>query len=82
MPAATVTSKGQVTIPKAVREILGVKAGDRLVFVQLEDGRIVVEPETVDIRSLRGMLGHQGPPVTVEEMDEAIARAAEESALP
>ena len=76
MPATTVTAKGQVTIPKAIRDALGVKPGDRVVFLQQVDGRIVVEPETVDVRSLKGMLKHTGSAVTVEEMNDAIARAA------
>ena len=76
MAAAKVTSKGQITIPKAVRDLLGVKAGDRVVFVQQPDGRVVVEGETVDVRSLRGMLKHQGKSVSVDEMNETIARAA------
>ena len=76
MPAATVTSKGQITIPKAIRELLGVRPGDRVVFVRRPAGEVVVEAETVDVRSLRGMLGHDGPTVTVEEMNEAIAKAA------
>lgn len=76
MPAATVTVKGQVTIPKAIREVLGVRPGDRVVFLRQGDGRVTVEAETVDVRSLRGMLRHRGKPVTVEEMNRAIARAA------
>ena len=76
MAAATVTSKGQITIPKAIRDLLGVKAGDRVVFVRQPDGRVVVEAETVDVRSLRGMLKHRGNSVSVDEMNETIARAA------
>lgn len=75
MPTATVTSKGQITIPKVIRDLLGVKAGDRLVFVRRPAGDVVVEAESVDVRSLRGMLKHKGPAVSVEEMDEAIGRA-------
>jgi AbrB family looped-hinge helix DNA binding protein len=82
MPATTVTTKGQVTIPKRIRDALGIRAGDRVVFFRAEDGRIVVEPETVDIRSLRGILKHEGPPVSVEEMNAAIAQEAAKSALP
>ncbi len=76
MAAATVTSKGQITIPKAIRDLLGVKAGDRVVFVRQPDGRVVVEGETVDVRSLRGLLKHRGKSVSVDEMNETIARAA------
>ena len=76
MPAATLTSKGQITIPKAIRDLLGVKSGDRIVFVSRPDGEIVVAAETVDVRHLRGMLKHDGPAVSIEEMNEAIARSA------
>jgi AbrB family looped-hinge helix DNA binding protein len=76
MPAATVTSKGQVTIPKVIRDAMGVRPGDRVRFTRREDGTVVVEPETVDVRSLRGSLkGFAKRVVTVEEMNEAIADA-------
>jgi len=77
MPATTVTSKGQVTIPKAIREAMGVNPGDRVRFTQREDGTVVVEPETVDVRSLYGRFKRYGSrPVTVDEMNEAIVQAA------
>ena len=79
MPATTVTTKGQVTIPKPIRDALGIQSGDRVVFYRAEDGRIVVEPETVDIRSLRGILKHEGPPVSLEEMEVAVSREAAKS---
>ena len=46
MPTSTVTSKGQITIPKKVRERLGLSSGDRLLFRFDEEGRLVVEPES------------------------------------
>jgi len=76
MPSTTVTSKGQVTIPKDIRDALGVKAGDRVLFLQRPDGRVVVEAETIDARSLRGMLKHRGEPVTIEQMEESIVEGA------
>ncbi|MCK5797385.1 MAG: type II toxin-antitoxin system PrlF family antitoxin [Deltaproteobacteria bacterium] len=76
MPAATITSKGQITIPKAIRELLGLKPGNRLVFVPRPNGEVIVKAETVDVRSLRGMLKHDGPAVSVEEMNKAIAQSA------
>lgn len=82
MPATTITSKGQVTIPKAIRELLGVRAGDRVSFFQTQDGQIVVQAETVDLRSLRGVLAHEGPAVSLEEMEEAIAEGALASGRP
>lgn len=76
MPTATVTSKGQITLPKEIRDTLGVQSGDRVLFWRNPQGQIVVEAETVDLRSLRGMLKGKGPRLTIEEMNEAIAQGA------
>ena len=76
MPTATITSKGQITVPKEIRDHLGVAAGDRLSFQIGSTGEVVVEPETVDVRTLRGMLKHRGRPVSLEAMDRAIRRGA------
>ena len=77
MPATTITSKGQVTIPKAIRDALGVGPGDRVLFVHHEDGTVVVEPETVDVRSLCGRFSHFATEaVSVEDMNDAIAQTA------
>ena len=78
---AAVTSKGQITIPKAIREHLHVKAGDRVKFFIHPDGTVVILP-TVPITALRGMLHWKGPAVTIEEMNEAIAEGAVASGLP
>lgn len=72
MTAATVTSKGQITLPKSVRQRLGIEAGDRVEFVESEHGFLVV-PATRDIRSLKGLVPKPKKPVTVEEMKRAIA---------
>jgi len=72
MPTATVTSKGQITIPKAVREELGLIEGDRVAFRVLEDGSVVVEPETVDLLDLKGALKPKRKGVTLTDMNEAI----------
>lgn len=79
MSTATVTSKGQITIPKEVREMLGVQPGDRLLFWRNPEGQIVVEPQTIPLMSLKGMLKGLRRGVTVEEMNEAIAQAAAEA---
>ena len=72
MPTATVTSKGQITIPKAVREELGLTEGDRVAFRVLEDGSVIVEPETVNLLDLKGVLKPKRKGVTVADMDAAI----------
>ena len=56
MAIATLTTKGQITIPKEVREHLGVDAGDRLNFETREDGTVVVTPMTRHVRELAGLL--------------------------
>ena len=74
MAAATLTSKGQTTIPKEIREFLGIGPGDKLDFVVESDGRVILRPATLDVRQLRGMLKRSGrKTVTLEEMDKAIA---------
>ena len=75
MPTATVTSKGQVTIPKAVRDLLQLEAGDEIDFMLTERGDVVVRPVSVDVRDLRGILERsRRRTVTVEQMNAAILR--------
>jgi AbrB family looped-hinge helix DNA binding protein len=75
MPSATVTSKGQITVPKGVREALGVQPGDRLAFRVGADGTVTVEAETVDVRSLRGMIKSAVRGVSIDDMSEAVRRS-------
>lgn len=76
MLESSVTKKGQTTLPKPVRDTLGVQAGDRVRYVVL-DGEVRILPVR-PIRRLFGALKHDGPPVTVEEMERAVADAAAE----
>ncbi len=73
MASATVTSKGQITLPKSVRDRLGIEAGDRLEFVESKQGFLVVAA-TRDIRSLKGGIGRPKKPVTIEDMNSAIEK--------
>lgn len=74
MAAATLTSKGQTTIPKEIRDFLGIGSGDKLDFVVESDGRVILRPANLDVRQLRGMLKRSGrKAVTLEEVDKAIA---------
>jgi AbrB family looped-hinge helix DNA binding protein len=75
MATATVTSKGQVTIPLEVRNRLGIKAGTRLEFVERADGTYELFAATGSVRDLAGMFTRSGPPISVEQMDEAIGDA-------
>lgn len=73
---AVLTSKGQVTIPKAVRTRLGVDTGDRIEFIDGGDGTFIVRAATQDVRALKGIIARPRKAVTVEEMRAAIARRA------
>jgi antitoxin PrlF len=75
MTRATLTSKGQITIPKEVRERLGVEAGDHLEFVEQERGVYKVIAATRDVRHLKGMVPRPAQPVSVEDMKAAVRRA-------
>ncbi|HTZ17865.1 MAG TPA: AbrB/MazE/SpoVT family DNA-binding domain-containing protein [Dissulfurispiraceae bacterium] len=75
MPAATITSKGQTTIPKEIRDHLHLKPGDRLDFVVAEDGRVSIEPATIDVSELRGILRRTGMKALSDaEIKEAVRR--------
>ena len=74
MPAATITSKGQITIPKEVRDALGVGAGDRLEFVAEEEGVYKVVAATRDVSHLKGLVPKPAKAVSVEAMNRAAAR--------
>ena len=76
MPAAKVTSKGQVTIPKEVRQALGVEPGDRVSFVLRPDGVVEMMARTGSLLDLAGVLGERRLGVTVEDMDAAISEVA------
>lgn len=76
MPSATVTSKGQVTLPKEIRDHLGVRQGDRVEFRRDRAGRVWVEPATHDLIALKGLFGPVERPRSQEELDEAIRRGA------
>lgn len=69
---ATVTSKGQITIPKAVRDALHLRAGDRLDFVVQADGAVRVLPVKGSVKALKGILPKPARPVSLEEMEQAI----------
>lgn len=76
MATATLTSKGQLTIPLAVRQRLGLKTGDRIDFVFAADGSITLLPVRIPFENLRGILRSPAgrAPLTLDDMDRAIAR--------
>jgi len=70
---ATITSKGQITLPKAVRTKLKLQAGHRVEFIETDAG-FLVKPATRDIRSLKGILPKPRRRVTIEAMNRSLAR--------
>ncbi len=75
MPTATVTSKGQVTIPKAVRDVLRIDSGDQIDFIVTDRGDVLVRGVNIDVRELKGLLKRpRRRGVTVDEMNKAILR--------
>lgn len=73
MTTATLTSKGQITIPAAVRASLGVEAGDRVEFVEISAGHFELVAATRPVTALKGMIRKPEKPVTISEMNAAIA---------
>jgi AbrB family looped-hinge helix DNA binding protein len=76
VPIAILTSKGQITIPKVVREGLGVETGDRVEFVEREPGVYTVIAATRDVRDLKGMIPRPPRQVSLEDMNRAVRRRA------
>lgn len=74
MSTATLTSKGQITVPAAVRQALGVDAGDRVEFVEIAPGRFEFIAATRSVTALKGMFGKPRKAVSIKEMNAAIAR--------
>ena len=76
MSTATLTSKGQITIPKGIRDALALEPGDRLSFELRDDGIVELRAETRDLMSLFGTIKPTKRGVTVEQMKIDIAKAA------
>ena len=75
----TLTSKGQVTIPKAVRDALHLRTGDRLDFILQPDGTVRVLPVKGSVKALKGILPKPARAVSLEDMERAIRlRAGQE----
>ncbi|WP_305045391.1 AbrB/MazE/SpoVT family DNA-binding domain-containing protein [Geoalkalibacter sp.] len=74
MSLATLRLKGQVTIPADVRQRLGLQAGDRIEFVQVESSEYVIKPAVEDVRSLKGLLRKPANPISIEDMSATVRR--------
>lgn len=77
MPVARLTSKGQLVIPKEIREYMQLQPGDQLDFMVRDDGEVVIRPVVADVTALRGMLKTPGrKPVSLASMKKAIRKRA------
>jgi antitoxin PrlF len=80
LAAAKITSKGQITIPVQVRAALGVDPGDRIEFVEVGKGEFNIVAATRSVKELKGLFrGRRSKPVSIEEMNAAIAKGASRS---
>lgn len=75
MTTATLTAKGQITIPGPIRKDMQIEQGDRLEFVKIGEGRYEVIPASKDISTIKGIVKAKRP-VSIEEMKEAIKNRA------
>ena len=79
MHRASVSTKGQLVIPKALRERLGLHAGDKVDFLVQENGDVVLRPATIHVQSLFGCLKpRNGKVASLEDMERAIRDGAAE----
>jgi antitoxin PrlF len=74
MATASLTSKGQITIPIEVRKDLGLKTGDKIAFIKNERGEYVLKPKTGSVMNLLGMFKAPEKPLSIEEMNEAVGK--------
>ncbi|RLC10566.1 MAG: AbrB family transcriptional regulator [Deltaproteobacteria bacterium] len=81
MTSAAMTDRGQITVPKKIREYLGIRAGDRINFEMTPGRAVVLRPcdRTLSVRDVCGIL-KTDKTVSVEEMDAAIASYHREKA--
>ncbi|HYN39967.1 MAG TPA: AbrB/MazE/SpoVT family DNA-binding domain-containing protein [Rhodospirillales bacterium] len=78
MATATITAKGQTTIPKSVRDRLQLKPGDRVEFVVREDGTALMVPATMTLAQLKASIPPPATALTLDEIETVIARRAVE----
>ena len=70
------TSKGQITLPKPLRERLHLNTGDRVELLLGDDGRVALVPTSAPVTRLKGMVPPRARPVTLEQIDNALAGRA------
>jgi antitoxin PrlF len=82
VPESTITSKGQITIPVEVRRRLGLSTGSRIRFVLTETGSYEIVPVIRSVRSLKGLISPPAVPISIDDMNKAVADAAAGLELP
>ncbi|MCF6221732.1 MAG: AbrB/MazE/SpoVT family DNA-binding domain-containing protein [Robiginitomaculum sp.] len=73
---STLTTKGQITLPKALRDALHLKTGDKVIFEPLESGGYVLKSRTLDVRTLKGFGSYKGAKKSITDMQDAITQNA------
>ena len=68
MANATLTSKGQTTIPKEIRDSLGLKAKDQLNFTQMPNGTVIMRVKNRSVLDLADVINYAGPAIPIEKM--------------
>jgi antitoxin PrlF len=82
MPTATVTSKRQITLPAETCRDLRIVPGSRIDFVKNAAGEIVVRPKAGDVRALKGFIKYDGPPASLDDIENGIAAEIARRRLP
>jgi len=75
---STITSKGQITLPKKIRKKLNLHAGNKVEFIIDSKGTVKMIPIKASIKDLKGMLPKPNKPVSLEDMQSAIEKGASE----
>ncbi len=81
MSTATVTSKRQITLPADMCRELRIVPGTKIAFVKNAAGETVLKPKLGDIRNVKGIVNYKGPPVSIDDMKQAVADAVAEDYL-
>ncbi len=74
MTTAVLSSKGQITIPRVVRQKLGIATGDRVEFVELADGQFALVPAVEDVRVLRGIVPKPRRPLSIAQIRRIVVK--------
>ena len=72
MATSTITTKGQVTIPKQIRNLLNIDKGDRVEFLVDDNGTVTIWPVTTDVTELKGLVSKPEKYVSLKDMKNAI----------